>query len=48
LKAAGRYDFVLLDPPYENPPVVVEAVWHELNRDNPMQRWMRELMRQVA
>jgi DNA-binding transcriptional LysR family regulator len=48
LQAAGRYDLVLLDPPYEHPPVVVEAVWHELNRDNAMHRWMRELMRRVA
>lgn len=48
LRAAPRYDLVLLDPPYDHPPVLVEAVWHELNRDNRMHRWMRELLRRAA
>jgi len=46
-QAARRYDLVLLEPPYDYPPVVVEAVWHELNHDSATHRWMRELLRRV-
>jgi len=47
-QAARRYDLVLLEPPYRYPPVVVEAVWHELNRDSATHRWTRELLRRVT
>jgi len=45
---APRYDLAVLDPPYDCPPVLVEAVWHELNRDNATHRWMRELLRRTS
>jgi DNA-binding transcriptional LysR family regulator len=47
-QAATRHDIALLEPPYDHPPVLVEAVWHELNRDNTAHRWARELLRRTS
>lgn len=48
LLTARHCDLVMLEPPYQYAPVAVEAVWHELNRDNAVHRWARETLRRKA
>ena len=48
LQATRHHDLVLLEPPYHYSPMLVEAVWHELNRANAVHRWTRDTLRRAA
>jgi DNA-binding transcriptional LysR family regulator len=45
---SATHGLVLLEPPYDIPPVAVEAVWHQRTEPDPGVTWLRQQVESVA
>ena len=45
---AASHGLVALEPPYDTPPVTVEAVWHQRMGPDPGVTWLRQEVESVA